>query len=71
MHEEVADTSAKERFTHQKSEPSRPIRVKDVSQTPIPRIVTRIQEFDRLLGGGIVPGALTLVGGDPASENPL
>ena len=26
---------------------------------------SRIAEFDRVLGGGIVPGAVTLVGGDP------
>ncbi len=29
------------------------------------RIHTRIEELDRVLGGGIVPGALMLVGGDP------
>lgn len=29
------------------------------------RIHTRIQELDRVLGGGIVPGSLVLVGGDP------
>jgi len=29
------------------------------------RIQTGIQEFDRVLGGGIIPGALILIGGDP------
>ncbi|MEE0885020.1 MAG: DNA repair protein RadA [Faecalimonas sp.] len=29
------------------------------------RIHTQIQELDRVLGGGIVPGSLVLVGGDP------
>ncbi len=29
------------------------------------RITTRMQELDRVLGGGIVAGSLTLVGGDP------
>ena len=29
------------------------------------RIKTTIQELDRVLGGGIVPGSLVLVGGDP------
>ena len=29
------------------------------------RISTKIQELDRVLGGGIVPGSLVLVGGDP------
>jgi DNA repair protein RadA/Sms len=30
-----------------------------------PRIQTGIGEFDRVLGGGIVPGTLVLIGGDP------
>ncbi len=30
-----------------------------------PRIETGIAEFDRVLGGGIVPGTLVLIGGDP------
>lgn len=29
------------------------------------RILTGINEFDRVLGGGIIPGSLILVGGDP------
>lgn len=29
------------------------------------RILTTIEELDRVLGGGIVPGSLVLVGGDP------
>lgn len=29
------------------------------------RVCTRIEELDRVLGGGIVPGSLILVGGDP------
>ena len=29
------------------------------------RVTTRMQELDRVLGGGIVPGSLVLVGGDP------
>ncbi|MFP4098175.1 MAG: DNA repair protein RadA [Alphaproteobacteria bacterium] len=30
-----------------------------------PRLLTRIDEFDRVTGGGIVPGAAVLIGGDP------
>jgi DNA repair protein RadA/Sms len=29
------------------------------------RMATGIQEFDRVLGGGLVPGSLVLIGGDP------
>ena len=30
-----------------------------------PRITTSLSQFDRVLGGGLVPGALTLIGGEP------
>ncbi len=33
--------------------------------TPLPRLKTGIAEFDRVCGGGIVPGCALLVGGDP------
>jgi DNA repair protein RadA/Sms len=36
-----------------------------VEQEDVPRIKTTIQEFDRVLGGGLVPGSLILLGGDP------
>lgn len=36
-----------------------------VDTTPVPRMTTGIGEFDRVLGGGIVPGSLVLLGGSP------
>jgi DNA repair protein RadA/Sms len=44
---------------------AKPILLKDVSHCETPRIKTHIAEFDRLIGGGIVQGSLSLVGGDP------
>ncbi|MCF6293143.1 MAG: DNA repair protein RadA [Robiginitomaculum sp.] len=35
------------------------------STEPLPRMITGICEFDRVCGGGIVPGSALLVGGDP------
>ncbi|MBU6419285.1 MAG: DNA repair protein RadA [Proteobacteria bacterium] len=32
---------------------------------PPPRVPTTIEEFDRVLGGGLVPASVVLVGGDP------
>ena len=31
----------------------------------LPRLATGSSEFDRVLGGGLVPGSVTLIGGDP------
>jgi len=36
-----------------------------VGQRPLPRLATGFGELDRVLGGGLVPGSLVLVGGDP------
>ena len=40
-------------------------RLSDISIQDATRITTGISEFDRVLGGGVVPGSLVLVGGDP------
>ncbi len=37
----------------------------DVEAIAVPRLATGIGEFDRVLGGGLVPGSLVLLGGDP------
>lgn len=42
-----------------------PRAITDAKAAPPSRMSTGIAEFDRVLGGGIVPGSLTLVGGDP------
>lgn len=45
--------------------PAEPIPLPEVAPLPEVRIPTGIGELDRVLGGGIVPGSLILVGGDP------
>jgi DNA repair protein RadA/Sms len=42
-----------------------PQRLRDVHADRTPRLLTGIGELDRLLGGGIVPGSLVLIGGSP------
>ena len=42
-----------------------PVILKDISLSEDERQKTQIGELDRVLGGGIVPGSLVLVGGDP------
>jgi DNA repair protein RadA/Sms len=44
---------------------SSPIPFTEIAEIETPRVTTGINEFDRVLGGGVVAGALTLLGGDP------
>ena len=37
----------------------------EVEAEEVPRFSTSIAEFDRVLGGGLVPGGVVLIGGDP------
>ncbi|MDX5424955.1 MAG: DNA repair protein RadA, partial [Exiguobacterium sp.] len=52
-------------FVHSSSRQLKPERLADVVSQEETRVHTNSQEFDRVLGGGIVPGSLVLVGGDP------
>jgi DNA repair protein RadA/Sms len=63
--EEMEMSSLSRRFEAQSNQASRPIKINEVKLQETPRILTHIGEFDRLIGGGVVPGSLTLVGGDP------
>src|SRR5579863_10521478 len=42
-----------------------PVLLKEVDIYQDKRYLTAIGEFDRVMGGGIVPGSVTLIGGDP------
>src|SRR4051812_14590127 len=44
---------------------ARPVRLADVDTAQVPRLCTAIGELDRVLGGGLVPGSLVLLGGSP------
>src|SRR5437016_2007845 len=41
------------------------IPIGDIDEADAPRLPTCIGEFDRILGGGVVPGSAVLIGGDP------
>lgn len=47
------------------AEKIKPKTIASVSQVKLERLVTGIHEFDRVLGGGVVPGSLVLLGGTP------
>lgn len=44
---------------------SKPITLDDIESGDEPRINMRDEEFNRVLGGGLVPGSLVLLGGEP------
>ncbi len=62
--EEVELTEKGNRFElgHKKA---LPMRIREIENVEFKRLLTGMGEFDRLMGGGIVKGSLTLVGGDP------
>ena len=45
--------------------PGKTARISDMPPDSVRRITTGIEEFDRVLGGGIVPSSLVLIGGEP------
>ena len=48
-----------------------PLKLADIVEPAVPRIATELRELDRVLGGGLVPGSLVLVGGEPGDRGEL
>ena len=44
---------------------SKVIKISDIQEEEVERFASGIDELDRVLGGGIVPGSLVLIGGSP------
>lgn len=63
--EQKIDTRTSSGRTQSQSMDVCPVTFDEISTDEENRIVTGIGELDVVLGGGIVPGSLTLVGGDP------
>ncbi len=63
--EEVAAPTTSYRGATEAFPPSKPVRLDDAAEIASRRAVTGIAEFDRVMGGGVVPSSATLVGGDP------
>jgi len=59
------DTSKKSIVTGFDSPKARPLQLKDVETGQEPRIDMYDSELNRVLGGGLVPGSLVLIGGEP------
>jgi DNA repair protein RadA/Sms len=64
LHESVVQSGAAGRF-QSLAPSSEPAWLVDIHAADTPRVSTGLEEFDRVLGGGLVPGAVVLIGGDP------
>ena len=60
----VSDETAEQRYGIATGSSSATL-LADVDLTDTPRLPSGFQEFDRVLGGGIVPGSVVLLGGEP------
>lgn len=65
MVEETVVTAGKGKSTKTAHEKAVPASFSEISLEKEERMQTHIEELNRVLGGGLVPGSLTLVGGDP------
>src|SRR5918994_966216 len=62
------DTRASSRAASQTgdlTQGGQPLTLGEIDEADAPRQPTGIGEFDRILGGGVVPGSAVLVGGEP------
>jgi DNA repair protein RadA/Sms len=62
--EELVETSKRKKASSIKQKSSI-YKINEISATEEDRVKTGIKEFDRVLGGGIMPGSVILLGGDP------
>nr|WP_308780676.1 DNA repair protein RadA [Lactococcus hodotermopsidis] len=63
--EEVETKEVKNARVTLTGEKTRPVKLGEVESLETPRVKTDMAEFNRVLGGGVVPGSLILIGGDP------
>ena len=65
MEERSVTASGRQGFRAISSPHATPVPIDSIDLETELRLQTGIQEFDRVLGGGLVPGTLVLIGGDP------
>ncbi|KRN29185.1 hypothetical protein IV38_GL000065 [Lactobacillus selangorensis] len=65
IEERVQDRTEANNSFSLKTKPVKPEQLTEVDITKEPRVKTKLNELNRVLGGGVVPGSLILIGGDP------
>jgi len=65
MKEERQEPTGKGRPIAMRTMPVRATSIGEIEVVGEDRRLTRIGEFDRVLGGGVIPGSVVLIGGDP------
>lgn len=63
--EEIINNDNNVGSSYKSKRANKPVLVSDIDYSQEERIVTKDSELNRVLGGGIVPGSLVLLGGDP------
>lgn len=63
--EEIRQKETPSKLAHIAPAQSKPFRLEEIETTAEMRIDTNSAEFNRVLGGGLVPGSLVLLGGEP------
>ncbi len=63
--EEIISTGKKNIYSSEKKSSLKVEKLKDVRSQQTERLITPDGEFNRVLGGGVVPGSLILIGGEP------
>ncbi|MGN1069047.1 MAG: DNA repair protein RadA [Candidatus Fimadaptatus sp.] len=59
------DAVAGKKLKQARGSGAEPVLLSEIVEEDNPRVLSGVGELDRVLGGGIVPGSLTLVGGEP------
>jgi len=65
VEEKLQDTTDRRSRTTLTGTKMQPTLLKDVVPKKEPRVKTSLDELNRVLGGGVVPGSMILLGGDP------
>lgn len=61
----ASKSSSRAATSYSGSHSNKVLSIQDIELSEVPRFTTGMYELDRVLGGGIVPGSVVLIGGDP------